>query len=113
METPGEIFQLLAFGGIDDADALEGGVQALGNFRHFGRIAQHDGRAQPQRVKLPGRLQDARLRAFGKHNPLRMPLQFFDDVADETHGRKFSGQWQNRKSTMRENLNLPPGTAAH
>jgi hypothetical protein len=37
-------------------------------------------------VKLPRCLQDARFRAFGKNHPLRMPLQFFDDIANETHG---------------------------
>ena len=72
-------------GGIDDADAFERNVQFLGDRLDFGRVAEHDGRAEPQRVKLPRRLQDARLLAFGKHHPLGMPLQFFDDVADETH----------------------------
>jgi len=34
---------------------------------------------------LPRGLQNARLGAFGKNDPLGMPLQFFDDIADETH----------------------------
>ena len=54
-------------------------------FLDFGAVAEHDGRAEPQRVKLPRRLQNARLRAFGKHDPFGMPLQFFNDIADETH----------------------------
>jgi hypothetical protein len=53
-------------------------------------VAEHDGRTEPQRVKLPRGLQDARLLAFGKNDPLRMPLQFFDDVADETHGDRLA-----------------------
>ena len=51
----------------------------------FAVIAEQDGRAEPQRMKLPRRLQDARFLAFGKNHPFRMPLQFFDDVADKTH----------------------------
>jgi hypothetical protein len=86
-KSAGEIFQILARGGIDDADAVERNVQALGDRLHLFRLAEHDGRAQPQRVKLPRGLQNARLLAFGKHHPLRMPLQFFDDIADETHPR--------------------------
>ena len=30
--------------------------------------------------------------AFGKHHPLRMPLQFFDDVANETHGDRLAAK---------------------
>ena len=53
-------------------------------------VAQKDGRAEPQRIKLARRLQHARLRAFRKNNPFGMPLQFFNDVADETHGAKLA-----------------------
>ena len=88
-----EIFQILARGGIDDADAFERNVQIVRDRFYFGVVAEHDGRAEPQRVKLPRRLQNARLLALGKHDPLGMPLQFFDDIADETHDGRltFSG----------------------
>ena len=67
-------------------------------------VAEHDGRAQPQRVKLPRRLQNARLLAFGKNDPLRMPLQFFDDIADETHERSFKFQVSSCKFCFRRNF---------
>ena len=60
-------------------------------------VAQHDGRAQPQGIKLPRRLQNARFLAFGENHPLGMPLQFFDDIADETHGRKLAVQRETAK----------------
>ena len=63
-----------------------GDIQALGGFLDLGAVAQQDGDAQPQRMELPRGLQHARFRAFGKDNPLGMPLQFFDDTADKTHG---------------------------
>ena len=70
MKAPGEIIQILALGGIDDADAVERHIQALGDLLHFLLLTQHDGRAEPQRVELSRGLQDARLRAFGKYHPL-------------------------------------------
>jgi len=88
VKPPGEIFQVLAGGGVNHADALERDVQSFGGFLYFGVVAEHDGCAEPQRLKLPGRLQDTRLFAFGKHHPLGMPLQFFDDAADETHDNR-------------------------
>jgi hypothetical protein len=85
-----EIIQVLARGGIDDADALERDIQVFRDFFNFSRVAEDDGCAETQRVELPRGLQNARLIAFWKHDPLGMPLQFFDDVADETHGRKLA-----------------------
>jgi hypothetical protein len=41
-------------------------------------------------VELPRRLQNARLLAFGENHPLGMPLQFFDDIADETHEHRLA-----------------------
>jgi hypothetical protein len=41
-------------------------------------------------MELARRLQDARLGPFREHNPLRMPLQLFDDTANETHGPEIS-----------------------
>src|SRR2546425_500610 len=37
-------------------------------------------------MKLAGGLEHARLRAFRKDNPFGMALQFFNHVADESHG---------------------------
>ena len=50
-----------------------------------------------KRLKLPGRLQDARLLALGKHDPLGMPLQFFDDIADETHEHRLAVKLETAK----------------
>ncbi len=86
----GKIFQFLALRRVDDADAFERNVQTVRDGLHFGRVAEHDGGAQPQGIELPGRLQDARFLAFGKNHPLGMPLQFFNDVADETHGDRLA-----------------------
>ena len=102
MEAVGEILQVLALGGIDDADAVERNVQVLRGGLHFGRVAEQDGRAEAQRGKLPRGLQDARLLALRENDPLRMPLQFFDDAADETHGRSFRFQVSSIKFQNRE-----------
>jgi hypothetical protein len=48
-------------------------------------------------MKLSRGLQDARLRAFGKNHPLRMPLQFFDDVANETHDDRLAAKAETAK----------------
>jgi hypothetical protein len=42
-------------------------------------------------------LQDARLLAFGEHDPLWMPLQFFDDVANETHDDRLTAKAETAK----------------
>src|SRR5258708_23701857 len=84
-----EIFEVGARDGIDDANAVERDVQFVGDNFYFFMFAEQNGNAEPERIKLPGRLQDARLIAFGENDPLGMPLQFFDDVADETHGVSF------------------------
>ncbi len=99
-----EIFQVLARGGIDDADAFERNVQVRRDFLDFRVVAEHDGRAEPQRVKLPRRLQNARLLAFGENDPLRMPLQFFDDIADETHNAVSSFRFQVASFVSEENF---------
>ena len=87
-EAAREILQLLALGGVDDADAFEREVQVRGDLFDLRAVAQQDGHAQPQGMELPGRLEHARLRAFRKDDPLGMPLQFFDDRSYETHGVK-------------------------
>src|SRR5258708_1201161 len=38
-------------------------------------------------MKLARRLQHPRFGAFRKDNPFRIPLQFFNYTADESHGR--------------------------
>ena len=101
MKAPDEIFRILALGGIDDADAFERNFQRGGNFLHLGLVAEHDGRAKPQRIKLPRGLQDARLVALGKHDALGMPLQLFNDIADETHGRRLAANGEIAKSICR------------
>jgi hypothetical protein len=37
-------------------------------------------------MELASGLEHARLGAFREDNPLRMPLQFLDDAANESHG---------------------------
>jgi hypothetical protein len=39
---------------------------------------------------LPGGLEDARFGAFGKNDPLGVPLQLFDQTADKTHRNPLS-----------------------
>ena len=78
--------QLLALLRVDDADALEGKVESLGGAFDARAVAEEDGGPKLERAELPGRLQHARLGAFGEDHPLRVPLQPFDDAADETHG---------------------------
>ena len=102
MEALGEILQVLAVGGIDDADAVERNIQFLRDGIHLERIAEQDGRAQLQRGKLPRRLQDARLLAFGKNDPFGMPLQFFDDPANESHGDRLALKSETAKSICSE-----------
>ena len=97
METPRKIIRVLAGGGIDDADAFERNVHAFREVFDSRGVAQHDGRAQPQRQELPRRLQNARILAFRKHDPLGMPLQFFDDIADETHGGRLTAKRETAK----------------
>jgi hypothetical protein len=110
-QTIRKIVELFARGGIDDADAIERKVQAFGDLFHLRLLAEHDGCAELQGLELPRGPQDARFRAFGKNHPLRMPLQFFDDVANETHDGKLAAHGKTA-TTMRK-LNLPPGIAAH
>src|SRR5208282_806495 len=98
VKTVGKILHLLARVGINDADAVERDVQLLGGLLHFRLVAEDDGRAEPQGMKLPGRLQNARLFAFGKNHPFRMPLQFFDDAADKTHDDKLAASDEIAKS---------------
>ena len=86
LEPAREIVQILAFGGVDDADALERDVEGFGGFGDPRPVAEEDRRAQPQRIELARRLDHARLGAFREDNPLRMPLEFLDDAANESHG---------------------------
>lgn len=62
----GELIQFLAFGRIDDADAFEGDVQVRCHLFDPGAFAQENGRAEPQGLKLSGRLQDVGFGAFRK-----------------------------------------------
>ena len=73
LEAPRECFQILVLGGFDLCP-----------------VTEQDRRAQPQRIELPGRLQDARLGSFREHDPLGVALELFDDAADETHGTGFN-----------------------
>jgi hypothetical protein len=84
-------------GGINDPDALERNIQPLRDGLYFCRVTEHDGSAQSQRIKLPGRLQDARFLALGKHHPFGMALQFFNDVAYETHGHRLTAKPETAK----------------
>jgi hypothetical protein len=74
-------------------------------------VAEDDGRAEPQGMKLPGRLQDARFLAFWKNHPFRMPLQFFDDVADKTHGDRLAVSARIAKSICRWNRSSSPSNS--
>ena len=50
------------------------------------RIPQQDRRAQLHPVEAPRGLEHARLRAFGKDDPLGMTLQLLENGLDESHG---------------------------
>jgi hypothetical protein len=82
-----KVFQLLAFGGIDDADAFERNVQFLRRFLNLRAITQKNRRAEPERIELPRRLQDARLSPFRENDPFRVALELFNDAANKTHGK--------------------------
>ena len=86
-----EGIKIFALGGVDDTNAFERDIELGGRKLHLGAIAQQDGRTQAQRIILSRRLQNARLRAFRKYDPLRVALELFDDVANETHGELTSG----------------------
>ena len=69
MKALGEIVQVLALGGIDDADAFQRNVQVRRRPPSLWPVAEQNGRAQPQRIKLPRGLQDARLRRLRETPP--------------------------------------------
>jgi hypothetical protein len=85
LEAMDEAVKILAFGGVDDADALEGDVEAQGGFLDLGAVAEKDGHAETQRIELAGGLKHARFGTLREDDPFGMPLQFFDDLADEPH----------------------------
>ncbi len=101
MEPFREILQILAGGRVDDADALQRKIQIRRHRPDFLWISQHNGRPQPQCVKLPRGLQNPGFFAFRKHHPLRMALQFIDDVVKKTHGAKVIATGQSAKSIRR------------
>ena len=84
-----EALAFLAVFGVEDADAFERDAEFLGELLNFRAVAEQDGRAELERIELARGLKDARLGAFREHEPLRMPLQFFDDGGDETHGAEW------------------------
>src|SRR5581483_11804706 len=86
LETMDEAVEVLALNGVDDANALEGDVEALGGFLDFGAVAEEDGHAQAQGIELARGLEDPGFGAFGEDNPFRVPLQFFEDLPDKSHG---------------------------
>jgi hypothetical protein len=90
VEAGCEIIELFACDGIDDADAFERNIQIVCDRFYFRGIAEQNGRPEPQRLKLPRRLQDARLLALGENHALGMTLQFFDGIADETHRHRLA-----------------------
>ncbi len=87
LKTARETVKFLAFLGIEHAHAFQRDVQAFGGFFDFRAVAEQNGHAESQRIKLAGRLQHARLGSLRKDNALGVALQFFDDAADESHGR--------------------------
>jgi hypothetical protein len=48
--------------------------------------ADQDGRAEAQGMKLASGLKHARFGSLGEDDPFGVPLQFFDDATNETHG---------------------------
>ena len=101
LEAPGKIIQVIALGRVDNANALEGNVQRFGGFLNLRPVSEQDGGAEPQRKKLPCRLQDARFGSLGKHNPFRMALQLLDDATNESHGASTSLRLTKMQGTMR------------
>ncbi len=72
----GEIVQFLALGGLMMRMPSSGIFSPSATALIFAAVTEHDGRAQPQRIKLPGRLQDARFLAFGKTTRLGCRCNF-------------------------------------
>ena len=52
-----KIVQILAFGGIDDANAFQRNIERSARFFDLRAITQKNRRAQSQRIELAGRLQ--------------------------------------------------------
>ena len=88
--------------------AFQRNVQLLRRFFDLRAVAQENRHAQAQRIKLARRLQHARLRAFRKNNPLRMPLQFFDDTANKSHGAKLAAIRESANSSRWARNRSPP-----
>src|SRR5947207_15669901 len=110
-EASHEIVQLLAFDGVDDADAFQRDIQCRGHVLDLSAVAYQNRRAQPQRIVLPRRLEDAGLDPFRKNDPLGMPLQLFDDTAYKSHATLSSRH--PRKSQLKAVENEQPEASAN
>ena len=86
LEAAGEAVQVLAFDGVDDANALQRDVEILGGDGDAVAIAQEDGRAEAEGVELARRLEHPRVGALGEDHPFLVPLELVDDTGDESHG---------------------------
>lgn len=69
-----KIIEILAFGGIDDANTFERNIDSLRGFFHFRAVAQQNRRAEAKGIKLPRRLQHARFGAFRENHTLGVTL---------------------------------------
>ena len=68
--------QVLALRWVDDAHPFQRNVQFRGGLLDLRAVPQQDRRPQPQRIKLPGRLQHARLGPSGKTTRLGCRCSF-------------------------------------
>jgi hypothetical protein len=87
LEALGQDRQVVRLGGIDDADPRRGRCRIARPCARFPRYPQQDRRAQLHPVEPSGRLENARLRALRKDNPLGVALQLLENGLDESHSR--------------------------
>src|SRR5207249_3674217 len=95
----GKVVQFLTRSRIDDSHAGQRHVRARGCDLYLVSVAKQNRHSQPERMKLPGRLQRPRLGSFGKNDPFRMPLQIFKQTTDKTHGMSVAEIDANRNSS--------------
>jgi len=70
---------------FDQADTFEADVESGGRFLDLGTITDENRHAHPARGELARSLDDPRIGAFRKDDPLWVPLEFFDQFLDECH----------------------------
>ena len=76
---------IFTLGRIDNADTLQRDIQFRSGLLHLRAVAEQNGRAKPQGIKLARGLKNAGLGPFRENDPLRVPLQLFNNSANKSH----------------------------